>query len=245
MHNDVLANKNCLITGSTGGIGKHLAFIFAESGVNLFLTSTNTKSLQTLKSSIKKKFPKSDVSTYPADLKKSSDFTKLVNTVRNKFGTIDILINSAGFYRDNSLIKTSLDEFDNTFSINVRAPFVLSHEFAKDMIKKKWGRIVNIGSSSAYAGKPEHPAYAASKHALLGLSKSLTKDLRRFNVRVFFVSPGPVKTKMAARWAKSAKNQKYETFIDPKEFSTFVRDLIKADSNMFIEEVRICRMNEG
>ena len=244
MHNDVLVNKNCLITGATGGIGKQLAFIFAESGVNLFLTSTNTKSLQTLKSSIKKKFPKSTIHTCAADLRKSSDFTKLVGSVRSSFGKIDILINNAGFYRDNSLVKTSLDEFDKTFSINVRAPFVLSHEFAKDMIKKKWGRIVNIGSSSAYVGQPDHPAYASSKYALLGLSKSMTKDLRRFNVRVFFIAPGPVKTKMAARWAKASKNQNYETFIDPKEFSIFVRDLIKLDSNMFIEEVRICRMNE-
>ena len=210
--------KKIIVFGSNGGLGKEICNLLKHHSI----TSINKTKLNFNK---------------PKNKNKLFKLLKKLNP--------DVIINSAGFYRDNSLIKTSLDEFDNTFSINVRAPFVLSHEFAKDMIKKKWGRIVNIGSSSAYAGKPEHPAYAASKHALLGLSKSLTKDLRRFNVRVFFVSPGPVKTKMAARWAKSAKNQKYETFIEPKEFSTFVRDLIKADSNMFIEEVRICRMNEG
>jgi len=245
MNDSIFRNKNCLITGATGGIGKQIAITFAECGANLFLTSSSIKKLKIIQLEIRKIFPDSKVFIGPANLTKLSDITKLIKQIRKHCGSIDILVNSAGYYRDNSLLNTSIEEFDTTFSVNVRAPFILSQEFGKDMKQNRWGRIINIGSSSAYAGKADHPAYAASKHALLGLSKSVTKDLRRFNVRVYFVAPGPVKTKMARDWARASKNQEYDTFIEPTELSVFIRDLINYDSNLFVEEVRICRMNEN
>ena len=93
--------------------------------------------------------------------------------------------------------ESTLDEFDSVMNLNVRAPFLLCKEFSKDMVEKKWGRIVNIASSSAHNGFKNAAIYCSSKHALLGLSRTLYAELKESDVRTFCVSPGSMKTRMA------------------------------------------------
>jgi short-subunit dehydrogenase len=128
-------------------------------------------------------------------------------------------------------------------NLNVRAPFVLSKEFSKDMVKNNWGRIVNIASSGAYNGLKNTSIYRSSKHALLGLSRSLYNELKEFNVRTFCFSPGPMKTDMGKDIInKENPNEEYETFMQPKEIAEFIVFTISFENNMMSPEIRLGRI---
>ena len=105
------------------------------------------------------------------------------------------------------------------------------------MKKKKWGRIINIGSSSSYQGFSEGTIYCASKHALLGLSRSLFAELKEAKIRTFCISPGSIKTDMG----KQDKKQNYKTFLDPKEVAEYIVYSINFDKELVTEEIRLNR----
>ena len=233
---DILKNKNCLITGATGGIGKEISYMLAQNKCNLFLTGRKKEILLKMKKTLEQKFG-IRVEFQIGDLTDTKDLTKIIERTK-LFGQIDVLINSAGIFLEKPIEKTTIKDFDNCYSINVKAPFFLSKEFSKNMKKQKWGRIVNIASSSAYQGFINGSAYCASKHAVLGLSRVLFYELKNNNVRVFSVSPGSVKTKMG----KKCKNQNFETFINPKEIAEYILNLLKFDNEMIIEETRLNRI---
>ena len=234
--NEILKNKNCLITGATGGIGKEIVEILAKNSCNLFLTGRNKKYLLKMKEELEQKF-RIKVDFQNGDLTNTKDLVKIIEKAKS-FGNIDILINSAGIFVEKSIEKTTLEDFEKCHAINVRAPFFLSKEFLKNMKKEKWGRIVNIASSSAYQGFSNGSAYCSSKHGLLGLSRSIFNELKGKNVRVFCVSPGSSKTKMGKR----CKNQNFETFINPREIAEYIVNIISFDKEMIIEESRLNRI---
>ena len=234
----ILQGKNCLITGSTGGLGKEIAREFAKNGCNLFLTGRNNKKLNSLKDELEKNQIKIDFQQ--ADLSDTSEIQKLLEKVKSTFSSIDILVNCAGVFPVKLLSDSTVDDFEKCFSVNVRAAFVLCKEFSQGMISKKWGRIVNIASSSAYTGFKNTSIYCSSKHALLGLSRSLHSELKEHNVRTFCVSPGSIKTPMG----KSVVGQSYETFLNPSEVAELVVRLISFDSEMISQEIQLHRMNQ-
>ena len=233
-----LIGKKCFITGATGGIGKEICFKLAESHCELFLTSTNEKKLKKLEKDILKINDKLKVYSFHIDLSKKQDLEKIIKNVRNTIKKIDVLINNAGVFPVNLLGNSKIEDFEKCFAINVKAPFILSKEFSKDMKKKKWGRIVNIGSSSSYSGFKENSIYCASKHALLGFSRSLSDELKKHNIRCICISPGSLKTKMG----KKVKNQNYETFLDPTQIAEMVVTTISLDNEMIVPELRLHRM---
>ena len=147
MENSILKNKNCLITGATGGLGKEIAVELAKKGVNLFLTSKK-EDLQKLQLEIKKNNNEIIVEYQCVDLRCDDGVKTLIKNVHEKFSSVDILINCAGENHRKPLSESTIEEFDSCMNLNVRAPFVLSKEFSKDMIENKWGRIVNIASST-------------------------------------------------------------------------------------------------
>ena len=137
----------------------------------------------------------------------------MIKYVRKKFASINILINCAGIFMIKSIGKSTIEDFDKSINLNVKAPFILSKEFSKDMISKKWGRIVLIGSSSSYSGFENGSLYCASKHSVLGLSRALNVELKKKNVRVMCISPSSTKTNMG----KISVDQDFNTFLNPKE----------------------------
>jgi len=171
MNNIILKNKNCFLTGATGGLGIELAKELANNSCNLFLTSNTEEKLKELKKELKKINPTIKILYKKCNLSKQEEIPELIEFCKENLFEVNILINSAGIFQIKSLQDTGLIDFDNTFSINVKAPFILSKEFSKNMIKNKWGRIINIGSSSSYSGFKNGSLYCSSKHALLGLSR--------------------------------------------------------------------------
>ena len=239
---DTLDGKHCLITGATGGLGRELSILFAKMGINVFLTSTKNQSLAKLQKEIIKQTNNSHISYQSADLRKLYDIKKLIKKIRKEFGTIDILVNCAGIFSQKLMLSSLLDDFDTSFAVNVKAPYIFCNEFGNEMVKKKWGRIVNVGSSAAYNGIANQSIYCATKYALRGFSSSIVQELKKSNVRVFFVSPGTVQTKMGKKVSQFNKSQKYETFIQPSEIAKFILDLIQYDNQLFVEDVRVGRI---
>ena len=235
---NIFENKNCLITGATGGMGKEIVKNLAQKGSNLFLTSKNEKKLQSLSEELEAQYPGIKIQYDECDLSNPEQLPHLIKKIRNKFSSIDILVNCAGIFLLKSLKESTVQDFKNCFRVNNLAPFILSKEFSNDMIEKKWGRIVNIGSSSSYNGFKNGTIYCASKHSLLGFSRALHDELKENNVRVSCISPASTKTEMA----KLSTDQDYETFLDPKDVAEFVIFSISFDKEMTIGESRLNRM---
>ena len=223
-------DKIALVTGASSGLGRQLAIDLSNNDYKVYVTGRNLKELiktcQLMNSD--------NLYNYMAvDLTVGSQIEKLCESIKP-----DILINCAGIFLNNLIENTNIEMFDRCFAINVKAPFILMRNFIPHMKRKKWGRIINIGSSSAYAGFSGTSIYCATKHALLGLSRSAFNEYKDSNVRVISVSPGSIKTPMGLK----VKNQDYKTFIEPKDASRFIIDLLGYDGNMICEEVRINRM---
>ena len=196
MNDLIFKNKNCLITGATGGIGKEIAINLTKKSCNIFLTSTNSKKLEQLKKQLKKINPKSKIESFSTDLTIKENINELINNVNKKFQSLDILINSAGIFTVKSINNSTLNDFEKIINLNVKLPFILSKEFVKNMTKKKWGRIIFLGSSSSYVGFENGSMYCTSKHAILGLSRSLNAEFKKKNVRVMCISPSSTQTEM-------------------------------------------------
>ena len=238
--NQILRGKNCLITGATGGLGKEITKEFAKNDCNLFLTGRNNEKLNTIKNELGNSKNKIKIDFEDADLSDVDEIQKLIEKVKSTFTNIDILVNCAGVFPVKSLSDSTVEDFEKCFSVNVKAAFVLCKEFSQGMITKKWGRIVNIASSSAYAGFKNTSIYCSSKHALLGLSRSLHSELKEHNVRTLCVSPSSIKTSMG----KSVIGQNYETFLNPNEIAELIVRLVSFDNEMISQEIQLSRMDQ-
>jgi short-subunit dehydrogenase len=179
----------------------------------------------------------SRIDFHSADLTKSKDLYNLVKYVQERVEAIDILVNCAGIFPIGPVTGVTLDAFDQCMAVNVRAPFFLCHSFLPAMVAKGWGRVVNIGSSSAFAGFKNTSIYCASKHALLGLTRSVYEEMRTKKVRVFSINPGSVRTEMG----KLVLGQDFTTFLDPQDVAKYLVFLISFDSEVISEEVRLNR----
>lgn len=231
-------NKNCLIVGASGGIGMQIAEKMSEFNYDLFLVGRNKNKLSTIRKRILSKNKSIKIEFESADLTNDKSINQLIKKIRKKFGSIDILVNAAGAFIIKSIEDSSVEAFDENFKINVRAPFVFCKEFSKDMKKKKWGRIVNIGSSSSYNGFKNGTIYCSTKHSLLGLSRALFAELKEYGVRTYCISPGSVRTKMG----RLSKDQNFDTFIDPHEVAEYVAFVISFDKDLISEEIRLNRI---
>ena len=243
MNENILEKKNCLITGTTGGLGKQIAIELAKKNCNLFLTGRQNKKLEKLNGELEKINKNNLIKYEHCNLQETQELDNLIQKIRDEFSSIDILVNCAGVFPVSPISQSTLEQYDSCMNLNVRVPFVLSKEFSKDMIKNRWGRIVNIASSGAYNGLKNTAIYRSSKHALLGLSRSLHNELKEFNVRTFCISPGPIKTDMGKDIVKKENpNENYDTFMKPNEIAEFITFVISFDSNLISPEIRLGRI---
>ena len=244
LKNDLLNKKNCFISGATGSLGKSFVKKFAQEGCNLFLTGTNNKKLAELEEELKLITNNNiKISYEPGNLEINDEVENILKKARADLGDFDILVNCAGIVYFKPFTETSISEFDKMFDINVRATYLLSINLCRDMIKKGWGRIINIGSTTAYRSLRDLPLYSASKHAVLGLSKAMYQDLVDYNVKVYVVNPGALKSEMG-KFVVENFNEDWDTFIDPDEVAEYVIYTIKYDETMINDDIRLNRVKE-
>jgi len=226
------SGKTALITGATSGIGNCIAGSLHAAGCHLIcITSSRegeNKLLEQFKGCI----------VLRCDFRNSEERLNLMRELNAFDNDVDILVNCAGIFPLKNIANSSIEDFEDCFNVNVKSAFILSKYFGTKMCKKRSGRIVNIGSSSSYNGSEDAGIYCASKHALLGLTRSLYKEYKPYGVRVYSISPGSCQTPMG----KSDTRQDFTTFITPAEVAVTVMDILKFNSEGIMEEIRINRV---
>ena len=208
-----LQNRRVLISGASRGLGQSLVKAYEDAGAQVIPLTRNE-----------------------CDLNNSADIYSFLESV----GEVDILVNCAGVFMVNELPDITPEEYNECIQVNLTAPFILTQELSMGMVERGWGRIINIASSSSYGGGPKTSIYCASKHALLGLSRSLYAELKPHGVRVICVSPGTIKTDMGRDVEKLG--QIYDTFMDPDEVARYIVYNTELDGNMVSEEIRLNRV---
>ena len=162
--------KNVLITGATGGIGSALIDEFYNKEYNLFVTGSNKEKLESIKSNYAK-----NLETCACDLSKDKEIDDLIRKAEEYYGSIDILINNAGITKDNLFIRINKEDWNRVIDVNLNANFSITKLAIKGMIKKKWGRVINISSDAAKIGNPGQTNYVASKSAIEGPKPVISK----------------------------------------------------------------------
>lgn len=229
----MLTGKTALVTGAGGGIGREIAVRIKAAGANVAICGRNAEKLRETALAI------GGALELPGDLLDVEYAQSCVDKTAAAFGGLDILVNNAGVALSKPFEETSLEEFERVMDTNVRAPFVLSQR-ALPYLRRAQGRIINIASVVAHKGYPLQSAYAASKHALLGLSKSMANELYKDGVRVHVISPGGVYTDMA----KVARpDLEPDGLITAGEIADTVMFLLSLDKNAVVDE--ICLHRQG
>src|SRR5271154_1276520 len=186
-----LSGKVALVTGASGGIGGAIAKSLHRQGATVVLSGTRAEALETLKAEIG-----SRAHIAVCNLGDKDSVEALPKTAEGLAGPIDILVNNAGITRDNLFMRMKDDEWDQVIAVNLTASFRLSRAVLRGMMKKRWGRIVQITSVVGATGNPGQGNYAAAKAGLVGMTKSLAAEVASRGITVNAVAPGFIQTAM-------------------------------------------------
>jgi 3-oxoacyl-[acyl-carrier protein] reductase len=186
-----LTGKVALVTGASGGIGGEIAKSLYAQGASVILSGTREDALQRAKSALGDR-----AHVTACDLSNPASVEALPKTAESFAGPIDILVNNAGITRDNLFLRMKDDEWDQVIAVNLTSAFRLSRAVLRNMMKKRWGRIISITSVVGETGNPGQGNYAAAKAGLVGMSKSLAAEVASRNITVNCVAPGFIATPM-------------------------------------------------
>ena len=185
-----LKNKKIIITGATGGIGSSLVDKFYNFGSLVLATGTNEEKLNNLK----KKYPNIIIEKFK--LNEHDKIEKFIETASEKLDGLDILVNNAGITLDNISLRLTEENWKKVLDINLTSTFLMCKYTIKKMLKKKYGKIINITSIVGHTGNLGQANYTASKAAIVAMSKSLAIEYAKKNININCISPGFIKTAM-------------------------------------------------
>ena len=205
------SNKIALVTGASGDIGAAIAVSLAKQSAKVAITGRRSNILEKMCSEYPKAF-----TSIVCDLSKSKNVDMLVPEVEDKVGPIDILINNAGITDDQLAIRMNKDMWNSVMEVNLFAAFNLSKSVIKGMMKRRYGRIIQITSIVGHIGNPGQVNYAASKAGLVGMSKSLALEVASRNITINCIAPGFIKTSMTEGLNESQKEKLIEKIPSKK-----------------------------
>jgi 3-oxoacyl-[acyl-carrier protein] reductase len=208
---------NAIVTGGARGIGKAIAQRLARAGINIVISDIMGEEAGKTAREIEKTGVR--VLAVATDVSKSADAEALIKQTMSAFGSVDILVNNAGITRDNLSIRMAEGDWDLVMDINLKGTFLCSHFAAKEMMKKRFGRIVNLASVSGILGTAGQANYAASKAGIIALGKSMARELGGRNITVNAVAPGFILTEMTEKLPENVK-EAYITQIALKRAGT-------------------------
>lgn len=195
-----LTGKVALVTGSTRGIGRAIAETLAKAGARVAVVGRDIAKAQAAAAEISP-----EARGYGCDVGDAAQVTALIEAVEKDFGQLDILVNNAGLTKDNLLMRIKDDDWQQVIDANLRGAFVAMRAATRGMMKRRFGRVINIASVVGLTGNKGQANYAASKAGLIGLTKSVAKELATRNVLCNVVAPGFIATDMTAAMTDEAK----------------------------------------
>lgn len=237
MHNKKLA----LVTGASKGIGSSIARRLAKSGIDIAINyNSDLPGAEETKRACEEFGVRAEV--YQGDLSLEEDVSRVFEEIIRDFNTIDILVNNAGITRDNILLRMSGEDFKEVIDVNLNSAFWTMKYATKIMMKKRSGNIVNISSVVGIRGNAGQINYSASKAGLIGMTKSLAKEVSSRNIRVNAVAPGFIQTKMTDRLDEKIKEKLLEEiplkkFGSPEDVANLVNFLVSEESGYITGQV--------
>jgi 3-oxoacyl-[acyl-carrier protein] reductase len=186
-----LTGKGALVTGASGGIGWAIAEALHAQGANVAISGTRAEKLNELAAKLG-----SRVHVLPCDLRDRAAVAKLAEDAEKALGQVDILVNNAGITHDNLFMRMKDEEWDDVIAVNLTSVFVLTRGVLRGMMRRRAGRIVNIASISGVLGNPGQGNYAASKAGLVGMTKSLAREVSSRGITANCIAPGFIQTPM-------------------------------------------------
>lgn len=234
-----MTNNVAIITGSGGGIGSAVAQTLAANGMKIALLGGNNLEKLSATADAVRKY--SDCLVIPGDLTDMAFLSGAVSQAAEYFGKIDTLINNAGVAQNTPFEAVSVAEFDRIMAINTKVPYFLTQFTLPFLRKSDAAAVINIASVVAHAGYPQQSVYTASKHALLGMTKSIANELHKENIRVHAISPGGVYTDMVKI---SRPDLSPDGMIMPEDIAEIVLFFLAHRTNAVIDEICVHRLGK-
>jgi 3-oxoacyl-[acyl-carrier protein] reductase len=195
-----LTGRVALVTGSTRGIGRSIAELLASCGARVAVAGRDAAKASEIAAQISP-----EARGFGCDVADPASVTTLIADVEAAFGSLDILVNNAGLTRDNIMLRLKDDDWDAVLDANLRGAFVAIRAATRGMMKRRWGRIINISSVVGLVGNKGQSNYAASKAGLIGLTKSVAKEFASRNILANAIAPGFIETDMTNAMTAEAR----------------------------------------
>ena len=232
-----------LVTGAGRGIGRAIAVMLAKEGSDIIVNDVDSGSAEQTAEMIHSIGRKTLVSG--ANIVMRSEVEAMFDSIKNQFGRLDILVNNAGITRDNLLIKMTEEEWDQVMAVNLKGVFNCTQLAAKMMVEQNAGKIVNVSSASGQMGNIGQVNYATSKAGIIGMTKTLAKELARFNINVNAIAPGFIDTPMTAKVPDKVRNMikaniPLSRFGQPEDVAKGVKFLASEESDYITGQVISC-----
>ncbi len=233
--------KVALVTGGSRGIGRNIAKILAGEGYNVAITYNSNEELA---KEVVKELEHSDVKAacFKANISIKDQVDNLIKEIEKELGSICVLVNNAGITKDNLLIRMSEDDWDSVMDVNLKGAFLTTKAVARGMMKKRYGKIINISSVVGVMGNAGQGNYSASKAGLIGFTKSMARELASRGIRVNAVAPGFISTDMTDSLKEEVKEAMLSKiplgyFAEPEEVSNLVAFLASEKSDYITGQV--------
>lgn len=231
-----------LITGSSRGIGAAIALRLADDGFDIALNDLNEDMFRDndIVEKIREKGVKCEY--FCADVSDYAQCEEMVNAVKEKFGGLDVLVNNAGITRDGLMARMSEEQYDMVINVNQKSVFNMMKHAGKIMMKQRSGKIINVASVAGLYGNPGQINYSASKAAIIGMTKTIAKELGSRGINVNAVAPGFIKTPMTDKLTEEQKNAMLNLIAMkryglPEEIAGVVSFLASKDSSYVTGQV--------
>lgn len=229
-----IKDAKVIITGASSGIGYETAKVLKEHGATVLISARNQERLENAAKELGVPFFKADVS-------KENDVQSLFKYAIQELGDLNVLVNNAGIGRFASLTETSLEDFQAQWEVNTKGLFLAGKEAANYFIEKKYGNIINIGSTAAVRGFAKGSAYVASKFAVSGLTQCWRSELRPYNIRVTQINPSEVVTAFIEKAGLGLDNTDYK--LKASEIGHTVVSILSMSDIGFIPSVEVWATN--
>ncbi|MCE5329101.1 SDR family oxidoreductase [bacterium] len=231
-----LNHKSAIVTGASKGIGRAISIALAKEGADIILAARTEEKLREVKKDISSFGGNSLI--IPTDMSNEKDILNLFDKTKKEFGKLDILINNAGIFIKGNLVDFRTEDYNKIMNVNLRGVFLSCRQALKIMIPQKSGFIINISSNAVFKGYPEQSVYTASKHGIVGLTKSIANEVQKDGISVALIHPGGVDTELI-NYARPDIDK--SLLIPPEDIAKTVIYMLKLSDNSWVDEIFIRR----